>query len=219
MLRFHTQFRHFRSHASLDPGRIQPAGGELFAMLGLLLADVRQPQMQAMHVDAVLGKQFRDSRAGTAGDGVLLHRDQQPVAVGQLQDQQFVEGLDEAHVGDGEPEPFADLLGGGHPAAERKQGDVLALSEQLTLADGQGLGLFVDRHTGAGAARVAHQRGAGVLVGGGEQLPAFVLIGRGGDDQIGQRAGIAQVEAAGMGSAVGADQPGAVDGEGDVEPL
>jgi hypothetical protein len=50
-------------------------------------------------------------------------------------------------------------------------------------------------------------------------LPTFALVGGGHDDEVGQRAGVAQVEAAGVGGAVGADQAGAVDGEGDVEVL
>jgi hypothetical protein len=45
------------------------------------------------------------------------------------------------------------------------------------------------------------------------------LVGGGGDDEVGQRAGVAEVEAAGVGGAVGADEAGAVDGEGDVEVL
>ncbi len=57
-----------------------------------------------------------------------------------------------------------------------------------------------------------------MLIGGFEQLPAFVLVGRGGDDEIGLGASEAEVEAAGMGRAIGAnEEPCAIDREGDIE--
>ena len=54
---------------------------------------------------------------------------------------------------------------------------------------------------------------------GGEHLPGFVLVGGRHDQHIGDAAQVAEVEAAGVGRAVFADQAGAVDGEEYVQVL
>jgi hypothetical protein len=51
-----------------------------------------------------------------------------------------------------------------------------------------------------------------VAVGGVEHLPAFVLVGRAEDDEVGNAGQEGQVEGAVVGGTVGADQAGPVDG-------
>ncbi len=137
----------------------------------------------------------------------------------QFEDERLVQGLDEAHVGDGGVELFPGLEGGGDEAAPGQQGDVVALAYGFALADGQRVKAGLDGRAGAFTARVAHGGGACVQKAGAEHLAAFVFIGRGHDDQVGDAGQVAVVEAAGMGGAVGADQPGAVEGEQHVEVL
>jgi len=77
----------------------------------------------------------------------------------------------------------------------------------------------VDTHAGTGAARVADGGRAGVLVGGVQHLAAFVFVGGRQDHHVGDGAQVGVVIGSGMGGAVLAHQPGAVDAEGDVQVL
>ncbi len=82
------------------------------------------------------------------------------------------------------------------------------------LADFEPLRRFGQRHAGAAAARIAEGDRAAVVLGGGVgHVDQLGLVRRGHDHEIGQGREIGDVEAAGMGRPVGADQPGAVDGE------
>ena len=86
--------------------------------------------------------------------------------------------------------------------------------DHAALADLELLGRFGQRHAGARAARIAEGDRAAVVLGGGiGHVDQLGLVGRGHDHEVGQRAEIGHVEAAGVGRPVGADQPGAVDGE------
>ncbi len=141
------------------------------------------------------------------------------MCVCQLQDETFIQRLDEAHVGDGGAQFLARRFGRGDHAAPGEDGDAFALLPYLALADGQGGEAFLYGGARAFAARVAYRRGAWVQEAGAEHLPAFVFVGGRHDGDVGDAAEVAVVEAAGMGGAVGADEPCPVEGEEDIKVL
>ena len=88
------------------------------------------------------------------------------------------------------------------------------------LADRQHLAALrhVDAH--ALAARIAHRRRPVVdRRRGGDHVHQLGFVGRRHHHDVGQAAEVGQVEGAGVGRAVGADQPGAIHGEAHRQPL
>ena len=75
------------------------------------------------------------------------------------------------------------------------------------------------RYTRPATTRVTHGGRATKCHGGVQHLAAFVLVGRGQDVHVRNAAQEAEVEGALVGGAVGADEPRAVDGEGDGQVL
>ena len=102
----------------------------------------------------------------------------------------------------------------GEPRAERQDRDLLALAHDPALADLEPLGRLGQRDAGAVAARIADRDRPGIVQRGGvDHVDQLGLVGRRHHHEIGQGGEIGDVEAAGMGRAVGADQPGPVDRE------
>src|SRR5690606_22503250 len=76
-----------------------------------------------------------------------------------------------------------------------------------------------DRSVRAAATGVAHGGRAVEQVAGGEHAPQLVFIAGGHHQHVGDAAQVGQVEAAGVGRAVFANQAGAVDGEQHIQML
>ena len=88
----------------------------------------------------------------------------------------------------------------------------------LPISSGEPFGRHLDAH--ALAARIAQRRGAVVDGGGGgHHVLQFRLVGGGHQHEARQAAEIGDVEGAGVGRAVGADEAGAVDGEAHRQAL
>ena len=107
-------------------------------------------------------------------------------------------------------------MGHGSDGDDRR---VVAIAEQLRLADGQRLELRIQRNASAGAAREAHRSGSRVLQRRSQHVLQLVLVlGRHHDD-VGQGAEVGEVVETLVGGAVGADDARAVERKGDVEVL
>lgn len=198
---------------------IQSAEGKELLACALLHEGIGQSEVEGVPQELVLVQQGVDGAASTTCDDVFFHSDNNAVGVCQLQDECFVQWLDEAHVGDGGVEFLPHLFGGGDHAAPGEEGDMLALVFDFAFADGQGGESCLYGHAWAFATRIPDGSGAWVLEAGGEHLAAFVFVGRRHDEHVGDATEVAVVEAAGMGGAVGADEAGAVEGKEDVEVL
>ena len=151
-----------------------------------------------------------------AADRRFLDRHRHLVRGQQPADQLLVERLGEAQVGDGGRQALGLEHVGGllrlfQPGAERQDRNLLALADDAALADLQRLRDLGQRHAAPVAARIADRdRPAVVQRHGMDHVHQLGLVGGRHHDEIGQGAEIGEVEAAGVGAAVGADQPGAV---------
>ena len=141
------------------------------------------------------------------------------MAVGQLVQQRFVQRLDPAHVHDSGTEFFGGLFRRRQQGAEVQDGDIFALLNHARFTNRQLAHGLLDFHARAGAAGVAHRRGAGVPVRGVQQLAAFIFVTGRSDHHVRQAAHESEVKAARMGGAVFAHQAGAVDGESHIQIL
>ena len=167
---------------------------------------------------------LHDQRAEPA-DRALLDDDQHPVVARELLDQRGVERLGEAGIGHRAGEARARQLVGRaqavrQPGAERQDRHRRALAHDPAPADRQRRAALRQHEPGALAARIAHRARAVVdrrL--GRDHVHQLELVARRHDRHARQAAEIGQVEAAGMGRAVRADQPGAVDREPDRQLL
>ena len=163
--------------------------------------------------------------AETAGEHVVLHRDQQRNAGGLAEQQGAVEGLDEAGIDDAAGE---SLLGGEffrdpervvHHRAERPDHEVRAGAEHLRLADGQGGGLGFHRHAAGGAARVTDKRRPVELQAGVQQVDQLILVLRLHDDGVGHAPGVGEVKESMVRGTVVGRETGAVEAEDDGQIL
>ena len=101
-----------------------------------------------------------------------------------------------------------------------KQRHLVALAHDAALADLERLAFRRHRHAEAFAARIAQRRRPVVdRDRGRHHVHQLGLVGRRHQHEAGQAAEIGDVEGAGMGRAVGADQAGAVDGEAHRQAL
>ncbi|MNS64699.1 hypothetical protein D3C72_978350 [compost metagenome] len=154
-----------------------------------------------------------------AAHGALFHRDQAFMLARQAQDHVGVQRLGEAGVGDGGRDAACGQQVGGfqrflQTGAQRQDGDRGAFADDAALADLQRGGQFGDLDADAVAARIPERRRAVVDgQGGRDHGGQFRLVGGGHQHHAGQSPHEADVEAAGVGRAVGADQTGAVHGE------
>ena len=137
----------------------------------------------------------------------------------QLADQVHVQRLGEARIGDGGRQAEAGELVGRRqafrqPRAERQQRDRRALAHDAALADLKRRAALGQLDADALAARIAEGDGpSSIAAAVATMCIELRLVGRRHHHEAGQAARIGDVEGAGMGRAVGADQPGAVDGE------
>ena len=175
--------------------------------------------MQDRDVDAFRVQQFRHGTARAAHHRVVLEGDQAVMAARQFQNEIAIQRLDEAHVGAAEPEVGRHGVGRRHDGAEGEQGDAGAAAAQLRLAHRQGVERRPHRHARPATARIAHGRGAGVEEAGAEHLPALVLVGGRHHQHVRDAAQVAEIEAARVRGAIGADHAAAVDREQHVQVL
>ena len=106
------------------------------------------------------------------------------------------------------------------PRAIREQRDLGAFAQDAALADLERLAFLRHRHAAAFAARIAQRRRPIVdRDGGRHHVHQLGFVGRRHQHETGQAAEIGDVERAGMGRPVGADQTGAVHGEAHRQPL
>ena len=167
-----------------------------------------------------LGEQFRDRAAGAAHHRVVFQRDEALVAARQFQDQLAVERLDEAHVDAAQAQFVGRRLPPPAPARRRRAGRRLRRAGATAPCRSAALSRRrLHRHARAAAARITHRGRAGMAKAGAEHLPAFVFVGRRHDQHVRDAAQVAEVEAAGMGRAVGPDHAAAIDREQHVEVL
>ncbi len=135
------------------------------------------------------------------------------------QQQVRIERLGEARVRDrGRQAERCQFVGGlqafPQPRAVRQQRHLVAFAHDAALADLERHAFGRQRHAEAFAARITQRRGRVVdrdLRR--HHVHQFGFVGRRHQHETGQAAKVGDVEGAGMGRAVGADQPGAVDGE------
>ena len=152
-------------------------------------------------------------------DRTFLDRHHHFVRGDQLADQVIVQRLDEAQVGHGcrqaaRVQRVRRLQRLGQSGAEREDRHLGTLAHDAPLADFQPLRNLGQGYARAVAARIAEGDGAAVVAGGGmRHVDQFRLVSRCHDDHVGQACQIGDVKAAGMGRAIGTDQPGAVYGE------
>ena len=92
-------------------------------------------------------------------------------------------------------------------------------TQQLAAADRERLRVGIERRAGRRAAREAQREGQPALDRGGEQVLELVLVARRRDHEVRDRAQVGEVEGAVVGRAVAADEPGAVEHEGDRQLL
>ena len=148
-----------------------------------------------------------------AADRAFLDGDQQFVLGGEAQHQIAVERLGEARVGDrGRKAARGEFLGRlqrfGEPGAERQDGDARALAQDAALADRQRDAALGQFDADAVAARIAQRDRAGVMGGAGrDHVDEFGFVRRRHHHHVGQAGEIGDVERAGVGRAVGADEP------------
>jgi hypothetical protein len=201
--------------------RLRVEAGLLILLLGLVLVqeDVRQAhraQLEAGVDQAGIAGEGEDMGA-EAADRRLLDRHRDLVRREQPPDQLFVERLGEAQVGDrGRQAARVELVGGlqrlGEPGAERQDRDLLALAHDPALADLEPLRRLGQRDAGAvrradsGPRSGGRRCNAAVWTMWTSSASSAAAI----TTKLGRVAEIGDVEAAGMGGAVGADQPGAV---------
>ena len=86
------------------------------------------------------------------------------------------------------------------------------LAPDLRLAQGQGLQGVRNHGATAGPPGITHQGRSRMLVGGLQQQPALVFVGWRRHHHVGNAEGVAEVEAAGMGGAIGPHLAGTVHG-------
>jgi hypothetical protein len=148
------------------------------------------------------------------------------MAARQVSHQGDIERLGEAHVGDRR----IDALGRGErrveQGAEGEDRDPLAvrrrardLAPDLAGAERDLGHLGLDRDARAGAARIANGDRMVLQERGVERLAALVLVGRRQHADVRDAAQVGDVERAGVGRAVGADQAAAVEREDDRQVL
>jgi len=135
-----------------------------------------------------------DGGAEASDDGVVLQRHDEPGGGGVLQEQFAVEWLDETGVDDrdaqvvlegelvGELERLCDH------GADGPQGDVVAIAEQLSLAEREDGRDGLDCGAGARAAWIADEGGRGELQTGMQHVHEFVLVLGLHDDSSGHAA-------------------------------
>ena len=139
---------------------------------------VGQPELQHRDLHARRGQALQHRAAGAAHHAAFLDGDQGLVAARQLQHQGLVQRLDEAHVGHRAVQLLGRLQRRVQQRAEGQDRDPLAGAPQHAAAPGPSVERVIDVGTDTGAARVAHRHRVVLAEGGGQRLPAFVLVGR-----------------------------------------
>ena len=182
------------------------------------VGDHQRTEAQLAIEQAIAGKEGGDV-AAKAANRAFLGGEQHFVGAGQPGDQLFVEGLEEARIGNGGIEPErGQAVGGREHFAEARaigeDGDGCALAHDAALADGQDLAAAGHVDAQAIAARIAEGNGAGIIGGGGRHHVAqFGFVGGGHLHDARNGAEIGGVVIAGMGGAIGPDITGPIDGK------
>ncbi len=207
--------------------RVEARLGVLLGGRGLVDEAVGQhhrPHLEAL-VEQPGGGEILQHVGREAADRALLDRDQHLVLAYQAADQVGVERLGKAGVGHRGAEPLGRQILGRHqafgePRAEAQDRDLAALAHDAALADLERCAARRQLDADALAARIAEGRGAVIDVRRrGHHVHQLKLVGRRHDHEARQAGEIGDVEGAGVGGAVGADQPGAVDGEAHRQAL
>ena len=201
------------------PLPIQPTEAKEFLPCALLDKCIRQPDVEGVPEDLIFVQEGVDGAARAAGYDVLLYCHYDLVAVGEFDDELFVQGLDKAHVHDGGVEFLSCCFRWGDHAAPGEDGDAFASLPNFGLANRQGGEFFFYGNARAFAPGVSDRCRALVQEAGGEHLAAFVFVGGRHDGHVGDAAEVAVVEAAGVGGAVRAYKPCPVQGKQDIEVL
>ena len=149
-------------------------------------------------------------RARAAHGAAFFDRDQGLVGAGQLEQQLGVQRLGPAHIGHAGIERLTRLQSRVQQSAKRQNRHALARSAQLAFAKGQRVQAWVHCHAHARTTRVAHGHRVVLLVGGGEQLAALILVRRARHTDIRDAAQKRDVIGPGVGGAVGTHQARAV---------
>ena len=155
------------------------------ALLGGRVAVLDQlvGQREAAHRQrgARRGERLEHGSAEAAHAAVLLDGDERAAAPRQRHDARRIERLGEARVQHRDREALGGELDRGfqrgvHQRADRDQHRVVAVAQQLGLADRERLDLGIERHAEALAAREAHRRRARVLDRRAQHVLQLVLV-------------------------------------------
>ena len=152
---------------------------------GALLDElVGQAEVEGVPEYLVLVQQVVDRAARAACHGVLFNCDDGVVGLGKFEDKVFVQGLDEAHVGDGGVEFVTDLLRRGDHAAPGEDGGFVAFSDGFALADGECAEVFGYACAWPFAPGVAYGGWAWMVKTGGQHFSTLVFVLGGHDDEV-----------------------------------
>ena len=177
-----------------------------------------RPDLQSV-VEHALGREILQHVAGEAADRAFLDGDEHLVLAREPKEQLGIEGLGEAGISDGGRKSKRGKLVSrfeafSKPRAEREQRYFGALAQHAPLADFEGDAFRRPRHAHAFATGIAQRRRTVVNRGGGRHhVHEIGFVRRRHDDETGKAAEIGDVEGAGMGRAIGTDQPRAVHGK------
>ena len=155
-------------------------------------------------------QRFGNGTAGAAHDGTLFHRHQRLMVARDFQQQVQIKRLGPAHVDHRGVQCLRGLQRRVQHAAKRQNRHPGASPPNLALAKWQTFQPWLDHHTCARTARVAHRDRMVLCKGRAEQLPALVLVGRAGHADIGNTAQERDVIDTGVGRAVGPHQASTV---------
>ncbi len=185
---------------------------------------VRYPQATGRHHNPVLGQQLEHRTAKPTGHPVLFHR-QHRTAPGR-QGQQFgrVQGADKARVDHRSGNALVRKLLGGFQGRVGQGSDghdqhVLAIAQQLGLANGNCLDVGIQGNAEATAPRKAHRRRSGIANRRGQKVLEFVLVLGRHHQGIGKVSKIRNVEQPLVGGPIAAHQPSPIQGKGHVQVL
>src|SRR5713226_7199817 len=202
-----------------DAYPVQADGSEQLRLVAVVDVAVGKPQLKERRADRARGERFGHGASRAARDRVFFDGHDELVGPRQLCREIRIQGLHEAHVGDGRVELLAGLERGLQQVAEREQGDTFSAPSHYPLAKRQRTHLLAYSGARAAAARIAHGRrlieGESRI----EHLAALVLVARGHHHHIGHAAQIGEVERAVMRGPVPAREARAVEREHDRQLL
>src|SRR5690606_6082573 len=140
-----------------DAGRVKPQRAEDGSLVAMIDEAIGQAQLHHGNDDAVRAQALLHGTAGATHDRSFFDADEPFMVPGQIENERFINGLDEAHVDHRGVELFAGLKGGGEQGAERKNGDALTLAAHDALAQWHGFKPCHDGRAAAGSARITYR--------------------------------------------------------------